>query len=261
MCFGPKVGLFVTKNEETVPVAKTRACMHPDTRFRNGWRAATKLREITPNMCFGPKVADWACPLRKTKKLILWQKLVLCMHPDTRFWIGLHAATKLRETTSNMSFGPKVVDWACSLRKTKKRFRWQKLVLCMHRDTRFRNEWRAATKLRETTPNMSFGPKVVDWACLLRKMKKWFRWQKLVLWMQTNTHFRNGWRAATKLRETTPNMSFGPKLVDWACSLRKTKKFPVAKTRALYAPRHPFSELVTCGNEIARNHPKHEFCT
>jgi hypothetical protein len=36
---------------------------------------------------------------------------------------------------------------------------------------------------------------------------------------------------------------------------------PVAKTRALYAPRHPFSELVMCGNEIARNHPKHEFWT
>jgi hypothetical protein len=26
---------------------------------------------------------------------------------------------------------------------------------------------------------------------------------------------------------------------------------PVAKTRAFYAPRHPFSEWVTCGNEIA----------
>jgi hypothetical protein len=36
---------------------------------------------------------------------------------------------------------------------------------------------------------------------------------------------------------------------------------PVTKTHALYAPRHPFSEWVTCGNEIARNHPKHEFWT
>jgi hypothetical protein len=36
---------------------------------------------------------------------------------------------------------------------------------------------------------------------------------------------------------------------------------PVAKTRALYAPRHPFSEWVMCGNEIARNHPKHVFWT
>ena len=26
---------------------------------------------------------------------------------------------------------------------------------------------------------------------------------------------------------------------------------PVAKTRALYAPQHPFSEWVTCSNEIA----------
>jgi hypothetical protein len=57
-------------------------------------------------------------------------------------------------------------------------------------------------------------------------------------------------------------MSFGPKVVDWACSLQTNDEMvPVAKTRALYAPRHPFLEWVTCGNEIARNHPKHEFCT
>jgi hypothetical protein len=36
---------------------------------------------------------------------------------------------------------------------------------------------------------------------------------------------------------------------------------PVAKTRALYALIHQFSEWVACGNEIARNHPKHEFWT
>jgi hypothetical protein len=57
---------------------------------------------------------------------------------------------------------------------------------------------------------MSFVPKVVDWACSLRKTKKWFRWQKLVLCMH---------------------------------------------------PDNRFSEWVTCGNEIVRNHPKHEFWT
>jgi hypothetical protein len=31
---------------------------------------------------------------------------------------------------------------------------------------------------------------------------------------------------------------------------------PVAKTHALYAPRHPFSEWVTCGNEIAQKPPQ-----
>jgi hypothetical protein len=35
---------------------------------------------------------------------------------------------------------------------------------------------------------------------------------------------------------------------------------PVAKTRDLYAPDTRF-RTVTCGNEIARNHPKHEFYT
>jgi hypothetical protein len=35
--------------------------------------------------------------------------------------------------------------------------------------------------LRETTQTMSFGPKVVEWACSLRKTNKWFRWQKHVL--------------------------------------------------------------------------------
>jgi hypothetical protein len=33
---------------------------------------------------------------------------------------------------------------------------------------------------------------------------------------------------------------------------------PVAKTRALY---DPFSEWVTCDNEIVRNHHKHKFWT
>ena len=36
---------------------------------------------------------------------------------------------------------------------------------------------------------------------------------------------------------------------------------PLAKTRAFMHPDNPFSECVTCDNEIARNHPKHEFWT
>jgi hypothetical protein len=80
--------MFVAKNEEMVPVAKTRALYATDTRFRKGLRAATKLRKTTPNMSFVPKVVDWACSLRKTKKRFWWQKLVLCMHPDNRFQNG-----------------------------------------------------------------------------------------------------------------------------------------------------------------------------
>jgi len=44
------------------------------------------------------------------------------MHADTSFRNGSGASTKWRETIVNMSFGPKVVDWACSLLENKKRF-------------------------------------------------------------------------------------------------------------------------------------------
>jgi hypothetical protein len=80
--------MFVAKNEEMVPVAKTRAFMHVDTCFQNGRRATTKLRETTSNMSFGHKVVDWACSLRKTKKWFSWQKLVLCIHPTPIFGMG-----------------------------------------------------------------------------------------------------------------------------------------------------------------------------
>jgi hypothetical protein len=44
--------MFVVKNEEMVPVAKTRACMHPDTRFRLG---DVRQRNCTkpPQTCLG----------------------------------------------------------------------------------------------------------------------------------------------------------------------------------------------------------------
>jgi hypothetical protein len=73
--------MSVAKNEEIDPVAKTRALFAPRHPFLD-WvtlHAATKLRETTPNMSFGPKVVDWECSLRKTKKWFRWHKLVLCM--------------------------------------------------------------------------------------------------------------------------------------------------------------------------------------
>jgi hypothetical protein len=143
----------------------------------------------------------------------------------------------------------------------------------MHPDTRFWNGWRAATKLRETTPNMSFGPKVVDRWCSFRKTKKWFWWQKLVLSMHPDYRFRNGWRAAMNLRETTPNMSFGPKVVDWVCSLQNEEMVSfVAKNEEMVplAKTHVFTHLIPIfgmggmgdvRQRIARTHPKHEFLT
>jgi hypothetical protein len=46
--------------------------------------------------------------------------------------------------------------------------------------------------LRETTPNMSFGPKISGLGMFVAKNEKWFWWQKLMLCMHPDTHFRNG---------------------------------------------------------------------
>src|SRR5688572_33300232 len=77
--------MFVAKNDEMVPVVKTRALYAPGTPFWDGGRGETKLRDTTRTTSFGPKVVDWACSLQKTKKWFRWQKLVLCMHPDNPF--------------------------------------------------------------------------------------------------------------------------------------------------------------------------------
>jgi len=51
------------------------------------------------------------------QEMVFEAKLVLFMHLDTNFCSGSGAATKCRETIQNLSFRPKVVDWACLLQK------------------------------------------------------------------------------------------------------------------------------------------------
>ena len=74
-------------NEIARNYPKHEFCMHPDTRFRNGLRAATKLRETTPNMSFGPKVVDWAFSLRKRRNGSDSKNSCFCA-PDTRYRNG-----------------------------------------------------------------------------------------------------------------------------------------------------------------------------
>src|SRR6185437_189307 len=145
--------------------------MHPHTRSHNGYLPATKSRETTQKPSFGPKEVDWACSLRKNKTQLRKHKVVHCMHPKTRSHYGYLQATESRETTQKLSIGPKEVDWASSLRKNKMQLRKHKVVHFMHTKTRSHNLYLPATKSRETTQKLSYGPKEVDWACWLRKNK------------------------------------------------------------------------------------------
>jgi len=133
--------------------------MHPNTRSHNGYLPATELCETTQKPSFGHKEVDWACSLRKNKTQLRKHKLVYFMHPKTRSHNLYLPATESCETTHKLSFGPKQVDWACSLRKNKTQLWKHKVVHCMHPKTRSHNLYLPATESRETTQKLSFGPK------------------------------------------------------------------------------------------------------
>ena len=173
------------------------------------------------NLVFGPKEVDWACSLRKNKKQLRKHKVVHFMHPKIRSHNGYVPATESSETTQKLTFGPKEVDWACSLRKNKTQLRKHKVVHCMHPKTRSHNGYLPATESGETTQKLSFGSKEVDWASSLRKNKKQLRKHKVVHFMHPKTRYNNLYLPATESSETTHKHCFGPKEVDWACSLRK----------------------------------------
>ena len=68
--------MVVATKQELVYEAQTRALNAPDTNFQSGSGVTKKWRETTQNMSFGPKVADWACPLLENKKRFWRHKLV-----------------------------------------------------------------------------------------------------------------------------------------------------------------------------------------
>ena len=130
-----------------------------------------------------------------------------------------------------------------------------KVVHCMHPKTRSHNGYLPATESHETTQKLSFGPKDVDWECSLRKNKTQLRKHKVVHFMHPKTRSLNLYLLAIESRETTQKLSFEPKEVDFACSLRKNKT-QLRKSGALYSPQNPISQRVPPGNGIARNHPE-----
>ena len=57
-------------------------------------------------------------------------------------------------------------------------------------------------------------------------------------------------------RNHPQKLSFGPKEVDWACSLRKKDTTSEAQSGAFFAPQNLISQRVPPGNGIARKHPE-----
>ena len=111
--------------------------MHADTSFRNGSGTSMKWPEtrvldvkyVVRNQVNvlehrnGVKITKtWVLDLNECIEIFqvvslesYYSEMFNQMHPDTSFRNGSGALTKWRETPQNKSFGPKVVEWACSL--------------------------------------------------------------------------------------------------------------------------------------------------
>src|SRR6185312_15993089 len=142
---------------------------------------------------------------------------------------------------------------ASSLRKNKTQLRKHKVVHFMHPKTRSHNGYLPATESRETTQELSFGPKEVDCACLLRTNKKQLRKHNVVHFMHPKTRYNNLYLPATESRETTQKHCFGPKEVDWACSLQKTRRNFGSIKRCIVCTPKP---VLTTGTSRQRNRVK-----
>jgi hypothetical protein len=75
----------------------------------------------------------------KNEEMVPVSKTSALYAPRHPFLECVTSGNEIAQNHPKYEFGPKVVDWACSLRKTKNWFRRRKLVLCMNPDTRFRN--------------------------------------------------------------------------------------------------------------------------
>ena len=154
---------------------------------------------------FYTEIVDWACLLWQNKKWFWRHKLVHLMHPILIFIMGQvrqrngvkPPETRVLDIKYVVRNQPDILEhrncvqipkmWVLDLKECIEIFQVECLEsYCSetfnqtHADTSFRNVSGASTKWRETFENMSFGPKVVDWACSLLENKKRFWRHKLV---------------------------------------------------------------------------------
>src|SRR6185437_9720251 len=219
--------------------------MHPKTRSHNLYLPATESHETTQKLSFGPKEVDSACSMQKNKSKLRKHQVVHFMHHKTQSHNGYLPATESRETTQKLSFGPKEVDSACSLRKNKTQLRMHKVVHFMHPKTRSHNGHLPAMESRETTHKLSFGPKEVDSACSLRKNKTQLRMHKVVVhFMHPKTRSHNGTSRKRNRAKPPRNLVLGLKKWIGHVRCKKTRRnFGSTKWCILCTPK---PDITTC---------------
>ena len=148
--------MFVAKKQDATSEEWCIVCT-PKPDLTTGTSRQRNRAKPHRNLVLGLK--KWIGHVRCEKTRRNFGRVVHCMHPKTRSHNGYLPATESRETAQKLSFGPKDVDWASSLRKNKTQLRKHKVVHCMCPKTRSHNGYLPATEMRETTQELSFGPK------------------------------------------------------------------------------------------------------
>ena len=184
--------------------------MHAKTRSHNGYLPATESRETTQKLSFLKKwIGQDRC--EKTRRNFGSTKCCILCTPKLDLTTCTSRQRNRAKPPRNLVLGLK--KWIGNVRceKIKTQLRKHKVVYCMHPKTRSHNGTLPATESSETTQELSFGPKEVDWACSLRKNKKQLRKHKVVHFMNLKTRSHNLYLPATESRETSQKLSFGPK--------------------------------------------------
>ena len=171
------------------------------------------------------------------------------MHLDTGFCNVSSAATKWIGTTQNMSLRHKIVDCTCSLQKTRNGFGGINscikctpiLIFTMGQVQQQNGVKPPKTRVLDLNFVVQNQTDVLEHRNLVKIPKIWVLDLKecteifqvvclesydseTVNQMHPNTSVCNRSGASTKWRKTTQNMRFGPKVVDWECSLLENKK-------------------------------------
>ena len=147
-------------------------------------------------------------------------KVVHFMHPKTRSHNVYLPATEWRETTQELSFGPKEVDWECSLRKKRRNFgstKW--CILCTPKPNLTNCTSRKQNRAKPPR-NLVLGLK--NWIGHVRceKTRCNFGSTKWCIVCTPKPYLTTG-TSRQRNRTKPPRNLVWPNEVDWACSLRK----------------------------------------
>jgi hypothetical protein len=192
--------MFVAKNDEMVPMAKTHALNAPWYQFSEWLTCGNKIARNHPKHEFWTSSTGLGMFVAKNEETFLvakthalnapwylFSKWVTCRnknaqnHPKHEFWTSSSDLDMLVAKTHALN-APRYpfLEWVT---------------------------W--CNEIARNYPKHEFWASSSGLGMFVAKKEEMVSVEKIMLWMHHDTRFWNGWRATTKLHETTPNMSFG----------------------------------------------------